>query len=81
MAVAVASAGSFTGAALALGLGQSAVSHAVARLERSLGVELFERRRDGVVPTAAGQAMQSTGTRSLRSAYTRRRRAAIEVQV
>ncbi len=32
-------------------------------------------------PTASGQAMQSTRTRSLRSPYTRRRRAAIEVQV
>lgn len=65
MAVAVASAGSFTGAALALGLGQSAVSHAVARLERSLGVELFERRRDGVVPTAAGQALVDRVTPAL----------------
>lgn len=51
--VAVADAGSFTGAALALGIGQSAVSHAIARLERGLAVELFERHRDGVVPTAA----------------------------
>lgn len=51
--VAVADAGSFTGAALQLDLGQSAVSHAVARLERTLGVELFVRRRDGVEPTDA----------------------------
>lgn len=50
---AVADAGSFTGAALQLGLGQSAVSHAVARLEKTLGVELFIRRRDGVEPTDA----------------------------
>lgn len=55
--VAVADAGSFTGAALALGIGQSAVSHGVARLERALGVELFERRRDGVVTTAVGEAL------------------------
>ncbi|MEM9519689.1 MAG: LysR substrate-binding domain-containing protein [Actinomycetota bacterium] len=52
--VAVARAGSFTGAAHDLGIGQSAVSHAVARFERALGVALFDRRRDGVVPTAAG---------------------------
>lgn len=52
---AVADAGSFTGAALQLGLGQSAVSHAVARLEKTLGVELFIRRRDGVEPTDAAE--------------------------
>ena len=51
--VAVADAGSFTGAALQLGLGQSAVSHAVGRLEKTVGVELFVRRRDGVEPTDA----------------------------
>ncbi|MEM9464915.1 MAG: LysR substrate-binding domain-containing protein [Actinomycetota bacterium] len=53
--VAVAHAGSFTGAAHELGIGQSAVSHAVARLEQALGIDLFERRRDGVVPTAVGE--------------------------
>ncbi len=57
MVVAVASAGSFTGAARELGIGQSAVSHAVSRLEDALGVTLFERRRDGVVTTAAGLAL------------------------
>lgn len=51
--VAVADAGTFTGAALQLDLGQSAVSHSVARLERTLGTELFVRRRDGVEPTDA----------------------------
>ena len=55
--VAVAGAGSFTGAAHQLGVGQSAVSHAVARLEDALGVDLFERRRDGVVPTGAGELL------------------------
>ena len=55
--VAVADAGSFTGAAKALGIGQSAVSHAVARLEQALGVDLFERRRGGVSPTAVGAAL------------------------
>ena len=54
---AVADAGSFTGAALRLGLGQSAVSHAVARLERALSVELFVRRRDGVEPTDAASRL------------------------
>ena len=65
-AVAVADAGSFTGAAHGLGIGQSAVSHAVARLEQSLGVELFERRRDGVVPTDVGAVFVSRVGSALR---------------
>ena len=52
--VAVVEAGSFTGA---LTLGQSAVSHAVARLEQALGVALFIRKRDGVEPTTVGAAL------------------------
>ena len=53
--VAVADAGSFTGAALHLGLGQSAISHAIARLEKTFGLELFIRRRDGVVDAREGR--------------------------
>lgn len=49
--------GSISGAALELGVTQSAVSHAVARLERHLGVQLLERGPTGVVPTAAGAAL------------------------
>jgi DNA-binding transcriptional LysR family regulator len=47
--VALAETGSFTEAAFAIDLTQSAVSHALATLERELGVTIFERNRKGVV--------------------------------
>lgn len=54
--VALADTGSFTEAAYAIDLTQSAVSHALAALESELGVTLLERNRKGVVaPTAIGQ--------------------------
>src|SRR5437868_5240956 len=46
--------GAVTRAAERLHLVQSAVSQAVKRLERELGVVLLERRPDGVRPTEAG---------------------------
>lgn len=49
--LAVASEKSFSSAATQLGLTQSAVTKAVARLEQELGVELFDRRRRPVVLT------------------------------
>ncbi len=54
---AVANHGSFTAAAAALGLGQPAVSHAIARLERSMQTTLVVRSRTGVSLTAAGTAL------------------------
>lgn len=60
--IAAGSAGSFTGAARSLGVGQSAVSHAVSRLERALGVTLFERSRGGARLTAAGTDLLDTCT-------------------
>jgi DNA-binding transcriptional LysR family regulator len=54
--VALADMGSFTEAADAVSLTQSAVSHALAALERELGVSLLERNRKGVVAlTSVGQ--------------------------
>lgn len=47
--VALAETGSFTEAAFAIDLTQSAVSHALAALEKELGVTLLERNRTGVV--------------------------------
>jgi DNA-binding transcriptional LysR family regulator len=54
--VALAETGSFTEAAYAINLTQSAVSHALAALESELGVTLLERNRKGVVAlTNVGQ--------------------------
>jgi DNA-binding transcriptional LysR family regulator len=47
--------GSFTGAGEALGMTQSAVSHALASLEAELNVVLLQRERTGVILTEAGQ--------------------------
>lgn len=47
--VALAETGSFTEAAEQLYLSQSAISHALAALERELGVTLIERNRKGVI--------------------------------
>ncbi|MET8762541.1 LysR family transcriptional regulator [Lentzea sp. NPDC004782] len=51
----VAERGTLTAAATALGYTQSAVSRQIAALERAAGVELLERRYDGVRLTAAGR--------------------------
>jgi DNA-binding transcriptional LysR family regulator len=49
--------GTFTGAATEAGIGQSAVSHAIARVERALGARLFERRSSGVALTEIGRRL------------------------
>lgn len=48
---------SFTGAAAALHVSQSALSRHVSRLEEHLGCRLLERRPQGMVLTAAGAAL------------------------
>ena len=53
----VVSGGSFSAAADALHLSQSAVSQQVATLEREVGQQLLERTSDGPKPTAAGEAL------------------------
>lgn len=55
--VAVAGAGTVNGAAEALGLAPASVSEQVRRLERALGVRLFERTPQGMVLTAQGSAL------------------------
>src|SRR5579859_5018643 len=56
--VALAEKGSFTEAAYAIDLTQSAVSHALSALERELGVSLLERNNKGVVAlTNIGQKL------------------------
>jgi DNA-binding transcriptional LysR family regulator len=54
--LAVAEAGQLTAAADELHVVQSAVSTAIKRLERELGVALLERGRGGATPTDAGEA-------------------------
>ncbi|MCC5074385.1 LysR family transcriptional regulator [Xanthomonas campestris] len=51
---------SFTRAAAHLGLSQSAVSHAVRALEKSLGVQLLVRSSRLVAPTEAGEHLITT---------------------
>lgn len=53
----VAEAGSFTGAAEALGRAQSAVSYAVSTLEGQLGIELFDRTGYRPSLTRAGESL------------------------
>lgn len=48
---------SFTAAAVQLGITQSAVSHAVAALEREWGVVLLTRSPSGIAPTAIGRQL------------------------
>jgi DNA-binding transcriptional LysR family regulator len=55
--VAVARAGTFSGAAEALGYTQSAVSRQIAQTERAAGAPLFTRHARGVRPTAAGDVL------------------------
>ncbi|WP_406496361.1 LysR family transcriptional regulator [Streptomyces sp. NBC_01604] len=52
--VAIVDEGSFTDAAIALGVSQAAVSRALASLERALGVRLLRRTSREVTPTATG---------------------------
>lgn len=51
---AIASRGSMSAAAEAVSLSQPALTQGIAKLERQLGVTLFERRVDGMIPTEAG---------------------------
>ena len=55
--VAVADHGSATKAAAALGLSQPSLSSQLRRIERVLGAPLFERSREGMVPTDLGRTV------------------------
>ena len=55
--LAVVDAGSVTRAAEVLDIAQPALSQALTRMERDLGVKLFERTRRGAALTAAGEAI------------------------
>jgi len=60
--------GSFSGAARTLNRAQSAVTHAIQRLEAQLGVELFDRSGYRPVLTVAGQALLPRARRLLEEA-------------
>ena len=66
--VAVAQAESFGQAALELGISQSAVSHAIAALEDSLGVILFSRGRHGARLTPIGSRILPHARQAVESA-------------
>lgn len=55
--LAVAHAGTMGRAAMALSVSQPVISKAIAELEAALGVRLFDRTAQGIVPTAYGKAM------------------------
>jgi len=53
----IAQLGTINAAALAVNLTQPAITQALARLEMQLGLPLFERRHDGMAPTAAAELL------------------------
>ena len=66
--VAIADAGSFTGAAAAIPIAQPALTRQMRELEIDLGVKLLERRPRGVVLTAAGATFYASARRILAEA-------------
>lgn len=66
--IAVVDAGSFSGAARVLDIGQSSVSKSVAQLEKHLEVRLLVRSTRGLAPTEAGQAFYHHARRSIEEA-------------
>src|SRR6202008_2069625 len=63
--VRVVDAGSFSGAAKQLRIGQPAVSKTVAQLEERLGVRLLVRSPRGLTPTEAGQNFYERAKRAI----------------
>ncbi|MBW0118294.1 LysR family transcriptional regulator, partial [Pseudonocardia abyssalis] len=66
--VAIVETGTFTDAAIELGLSQAAVSRTLASLESELGVRLLNRTSRSVVPTAAGTRVLARARRLLAGA-------------
>ena len=59
--IAIARKASFRAAALELGMSTTALSNAIGKLERQLGVRLFNRTTRSVSLTDAGRAVRRTG--------------------
>lgn len=53
----IAELGTVNSAAEAVNLSQPAITQALSRLEGQIGAQLFERRYDGMIPTAAGRIL------------------------
>src|SRR3954447_8636912 len=66
--VRVVDAGSFSGAAKQLRIGQPAVSKTIAQLEERLGVRLLLRSTHGLAPTEAGRNFYDRAKRSIEEA-------------
>jgi DNA-binding transcriptional LysR family regulator len=66
--VRVVDAGSFSGAAKQLRVGQPAVSKTIAQLEERLGVRLLLRSTHGLTPTEAGRNFYERAKRSIEEA-------------
>ena len=66
--VRVIEAGSFSGAAKQLRLGQSAISKTIAQLEDRLGVRLLLRSTHGLTPTEAGRNFYERAKRTIEEA-------------
>ena len=66
--VRVIEAGSFSGAAKQLRVGQPAVSKTIAQLEDRLGVRLLLRSTHGLMPTEAGRSFYERAKRSIEEA-------------
>ncbi|WP_083260276.1 LysR substrate-binding domain-containing protein [Marinobacter sp. X15-166B] len=60
---ALAATGTLAGAAGALGVNHSTVFRRLGRIERNLGVRLFERHREGLALTAAGEEAAASAER------------------
>src|SRR5215211_3907779 len=69
-ALAVVDPGTFTAAAAACFVAQPSLSHAIATLERELGVELFHRIGRRITLTAAGEAFVPPAREALRAVDT-----------
>ena len=63
--VVVAEEGQITAAARRLHMAQPALSQAIHALERDLGVDLLDRGRQGVTPTAAGRRFATMAARAI----------------
>ncbi|MCH4564517.1 LysR family transcriptional regulator [Halomonas sp. EGI 63088] len=63
VALAIAEAGSLSGAGRRLGLSHATLFRRLNAIERRLGVRLFERARTGYSPTAAGEELAATAAR------------------